>query len=317
VIAARPLEPWLHRHIGMDWGYAHDGAAYWGCEASDGRFHVYREMVEKNLGAEKWGAEVAIRSLDDLRGVEGGTMSLYLSPDAWDKRNETRTIADQIADGVRVRAGAGFGVPDGRGGRRRAVLQATRGAEAVRDRDSKGGRISASRGAAYLRSLLRWWPLTRLEAQQTFDSDLFMRLLQVEPKRAMEYRAAFQRRETAEVLPGILIHDCCPRLIDCIGAVLHDERNPEDVEKRDGDDCLRRVAVSHVCADAGAGPGAGGRVRREADGGDDAVARRGAGREHEGVGGPEGGGGLSRDGGGGDLHVPRLSSRRGMEFWRN
>lgn len=316
VIASRPLEPWLHRHIGMDWGYAHDGAAYWGCEAKDGRFHVYREMVEKNLGAEKWGAEVAIRSLDDLRGVEGGTMSLYLSPDAWDKRNETRTIADQIADGVRFVLGADsvylMGAEEGDEQFFQRLDEQKRFGIAIRKAPNQ--RIA---GAAYLRSLLRWWPLTKMDAQQEFDADMFMRLLQADPKRAMEYRSAMQRRETAEVLPGTLIHDCCPRLIDCIQAVLHDEKNPEDVEKRDGDDCYdawrylcfartkervrepESVFVERRMAAMAATRGG------MLDGNTKMWVARKAEADYRGA-APAG-----------IFNVPRLSSRRGMEFWRN
>ncbi len=315
VIPARPLESWLHRSIGMDWGFAHDGAAYWGCEASDGRFHVYREMVEKNLGAEKWGAEIAIRSMDDLRGVEGGTMSLYLSPDAWDKRNDTRSIADQIADGVRYVLGPDsvhlMGMEEGDDTFFARMEEQKRFGIAIRKAPNQ--RIA---GVQYLRSLLRWWPLSRVEDQK-YDPEMFTRLMHADPKRAMEYRMAFQRQSAAEVLPGMLIHDCCTRLIDCIQGVLHDERNPEDVEKRDGDDCYD--AWRYLCfartkervrepeniyvqkrMDAMARAHGG-----QLEGNTKVWVARKAEQDYRGAETA------------GIFNVPRLSSRRGMEFWKN
>jgi hypothetical protein len=159
---------------------------------------------------------------------------LYLSPDAWEKRSDTRTIADQLAAGIRRVLGPN------------SVLlteEETGDAEAVeRMRHQQRYGIMVRRapnqriaGAQYIRSQLRWWPLTKV-AKESFSQELFLRLLRADPGRAMEYRDAFQSRERQEVLPGLLIHDCCPRIIEVLQNVVHSLTNPEDVEKRDGDD---------------------------------------------------------------------------------
>ena len=234
MIPAKPLKPWLNRLIGMDWGFAHEGAAYWGCDNDDGRFHVYRELVRSRLGAEAWGVEIVLASMEDLKGQEQNTMTLYLSPDAWEKRSDTRTIADQIAAGIRRVLGPNSvllteeetGDPD--------EVERMRHQQryGIMVRRAPNQRIA---GAQYIRSQLRWWPLTKV-AKESFSHDLFLRLLRADPSRAMEYKDAFETRQKQEVLPGLLIHDSCPRIIEVLQNVVHSLTNPEDVEKRDGDD---------------------------------------------------------------------------------
>lgn len=234
VIPAKPLKPWLNRLIGMDWGFAHEGAAYWGCDNDDGRFHVYRELVRSRLGAEAWGVEIALASMEDLKGLEQNTMTLYLSPDAWEKRSDTRTIADQIAAGIRRVLGPNSvllteeetGDPDEVERMRRQQRYG------IMVRRAPNQRVA---GAQYIRSQLRWWPLTKV-AKESFSHELFLRLLRADPSRAMEYKDAFESRQNQEVLPGLLIHDSCPRIIEVLQNVVHSLTNPEDVEKRDGDD---------------------------------------------------------------------------------
>lgn len=235
VIPPTPLQPWLHRMAAMDWGYAHDGACYWGCENLDRRFHIYREMVAKTRSAEQWGVEIALASLEDLKGIEGGVMSLYLSPDAWDKRNDQRTIADQIAAGIKHVLGQDSvllqaGDDDGDGGWLQKMEE--RRAFGISIRKAPNQRVA---GAQYIRSQLRWWKLSKVETQ-TFDTDLFVKLLRADSKRAMDYRDAIERQQQAEILPGLLIHSCCQRLIDTLQGMLYDPKNTEDVAKIDGDD---------------------------------------------------------------------------------
>lgn len=253
VIARRELNPWLNRFIGMDWAYSHEGAAYWGCDNDDRRIHIYREMVVKGRGAESWGAEVALASLPDLRGMESGVITIHLSPDAWDKRNDTRAIADQIAAGVaHVLGPSSTLVLSDEGTENEVSAFFLRLEEQQRFgiviRKAANQRIA---GAAYIRSLLRWWPLTALEVQP-FDGTLFLRMLHIDATRAMEYREACNRQESPQTLPGVLIHDCCPVLIEAIASRMRDESKPDDVLKvKEGDvgddsyDAFRYGVFSH------------------------------------------------------------------------
>lgn len=249
VIPSTPLEPWLPRAIGFDWGYGHDGAAFWGCDNIDGRFHVYRELVQRQRGAEQWGVDIALASIADLRGLEEHVMVLYMSHDAWDKRNDTRTVADQFSDGIRKVLGPNSCI----------VLTADEEQDSVmsRLREQRGMGIMVRKasnqriaGAQYIASKLRWEPLTKNAVQQ-FDQEFFVNLLRADTQRAMEYREACMRKQEDEVLPGLLIHDCCKRLIAAIPALQRDEANPNDVLKVPGsehDDCydgFRYLVFSH------------------------------------------------------------------------
>jgi hypothetical protein len=266
VIPSKTLSPWLNRFIGMDWGYAHEGAVYWGCDNDDQRTHIYREMVRSGMGAESWGAEIALATLEDLRGLDSGVITMYLSPDAWDKRNDQRAIADQIGQGIAHVLGPQSAIvlaEDGVGGVGSVSGMAytdnkgtvsefiTRMEEQQRFgiivRKAANQRVA---GVQYIRSLLRWWPITTVEVQR-FDQKLFMRLLQVDASRAMDYRDACERQSRPETLPGVLIHDCCPMLIESLLTRARDEKNPEDVMKLKEDpldnvyDGFRYAVFSH------------------------------------------------------------------------
>ncbi len=251
VIPSRELHPWLNRFIGMDWGYSHEGAAYWGCDNDDGRIHIYRERVAAGRGAKEWGAEIALASLPDLKGLDSGVMTLHLSPDAWDKRNDTRALADQIGEGIAFVLGPQSSLilrDDDIG----PVSEFMARMEDQRRfgiiiRKAANQRIA---GASYIRSLLRWKPLTSVEVHK-FDQDLFLRLLHADSSRAMQYRDACARQERPEALPGLLIHGCCPQLVEAIASRMRDETNPEDVMKVKSDpgdnnyDAFRYAVFSH------------------------------------------------------------------------
>jgi hypothetical protein len=253
VIPAKSLNPWLNRSIGFDWGYSHEGAAYWICDNDDQRIHVYRELVRKQTSAESWGAEIALASLEDLRGIEGGVITCYLSPDAWDKRNDVRAIADQVGQGIAHVLGAHASLvlteaPDSDGGLGEFITSLEDQKRfGIVVRKASNQRVA---GVQYIRSLLRWRPITRVEIQQ-FDINLFIRLLNFDSGRAMDYRDSCARQERPETLPGVLIHDCCPHLIESISTRQRDDKNSEDVMKVKDDpldnpyDAFRYAVFSH------------------------------------------------------------------------
>src|SRR5262249_2416756 len=154
------------------------------------------------------------------KGLEQGMMNLYLSPDAWEKRSDTRTMADQIAAGIRrVLGPESVLISEEESGESDLI-------ERVRQQKRYGilrRRAPTQRtpGAQFIRSQLRWWPLTKV-ARESFDNDLFMRLLRADPSRAMEYREAFlTAQQKTEILPALLIHDSCPRIIEVLQNLIH------------------------------------------------------------------------------------------------
>jgi len=85
------LVPWLPRWISMDWGFEHPAAVYW--HAQDGaRTYTYRELETRRVGPHALAREIAERS----RGEK--IDAVYLGPDAFARRTDDLSIADQIGD---------------------------------------------------------------------------------------------------------------------------------------------------------------------------------------------------------------------------
>lgn len=90
------LRDWMPRWIGIDWGFSHASVAYW-CAQDGDRTIVYREFAKNQMGPRALAQEIADRSRgEDVRQV-------YLSPDAFAKRTNEDTIAEQIGKIFRER----------------------------------------------------------------------------------------------------------------------------------------------------------------------------------------------------------------------
>jgi hypothetical protein len=233
VIPANPamLMPWWPRHIGVDWGFKHNAAAYWLCQnQDDSRIHVYRELVQSGLGAEQLGAKIANESIPDLLGQPDTQIPLYLSHDAFNKQDVTKTRAELIQKGIEAVLGSGSTVLLHNGSN---VLANDDDPLDVAMNFDSDARIIIHRAGKerigvwqYLRSLLRFTPLMDL-GQPNAE---YARKLLEEPDgfvRYEQYLAAFRRAE--EVLPGIQVWDNCPRLIEAMSSAIHDENKPEDI----------------------------------------------------------------------------------------
>lgn len=98
------LEYWYPRWVGVDWGYKHACAAYWCAERPDGKIVVYRELVLNGAAVSDIAEEICRLSKGEK--IE----AVYLSPDAFAKRSEERSIAERFGDVFRV---AGIPFPSG------------------------------------------------------------------------------------------------------------------------------------------------------------------------------------------------------------
>ena len=85
------LEPWYPRWVGIDWGYMHGCAAYWCAERPDRKIVVYRELVLSETPVGEIASEIV--SLSHGENIE----TIYLSPDAFAKRSEERSIAERFS----------------------------------------------------------------------------------------------------------------------------------------------------------------------------------------------------------------------------
>lgn len=248
------LLPHWHRWISMDWGFGHSADVQWHCHASDQRIYTYREMCAANIGSREWGVRIAQASLADLEGLESHQMTIYLSPDAFGKRDEVKTPAEQIADGIDEVIGAGaafvmdFDDRESRMPTEQAIESMMRRKHLRQKKTSiviqraQNARVA---GWNFMRDLLRWSPLLP-------DSEL-----RPDPKRAeqiqvakgvlarLEYERQFEQARN-EVLPKWRIFASCHNLIRGMEAAQFDE-GTEDVLKQDGDDpidCARYGMVA-------------------------------------------------------------------------
>jgi hypothetical protein len=222
---------WWPRHIGVDWGHKHNAAAYWLAQNQDtSRLEVYRELVQAGLGSEQLGARIAAASIPDLMGQPEMTIPLYLSHDAFAKRDVTRTTAELVQKGLETVLGSGTTVLLGAGSV--VAAQDPEITDIALGFDQNASIIIHPAGRErvgvwqYLRSLLRFTPLMDL-GQPNAE---YARQLLEQPDGFIKYEAylaAFAKKE--EVLPGILIWDNCPMLIEALSSAIHDDNKPEDI----------------------------------------------------------------------------------------
>jgi phage terminase large subunit len=101
-------KPWWPRWISIDWGFEHPAAVYWhaqtpgeavsGGAAVDGgrRVATYREFVTHRMAPRELAREIAARSCagDAREKID----AIYLSPDAFARRTDEASIAEQMGD---------------------------------------------------------------------------------------------------------------------------------------------------------------------------------------------------------------------------
>jgi len=122
---------WWPRWISIDWGFEHPSAVYWHCalpagsgegmraapaaggEGQSGRILTYREFVTRRTPPRELAREIVGRSVAAAEGKEKGEGkekidAIYLSPDAFARRTDEASIAEQMGD---ILAAAGFPRP--------------------------------------------------------------------------------------------------------------------------------------------------------------------------------------------------------------
>ena len=106
-------QTWWPRWISVDWGFEHPAAAYWhtrtvgdGGADARGRVATYREYVTHRTAPRELAREIVERCV----GADGREKidAIYLSPDAFARRTDEASIAEQMGD---VFASAGLPRP--------------------------------------------------------------------------------------------------------------------------------------------------------------------------------------------------------------
>lgn len=87
-------DEWASRFIGIDWGFGHDAACYWGAEQAGGSFAVYREFAGAGRSPSALAQEIVSRTPQlERRHIK----RIGLSHDAFARKDERDTIAQQMS----------------------------------------------------------------------------------------------------------------------------------------------------------------------------------------------------------------------------
>lgn len=244
-----PLQPWWPRWIGGDWGYKHNFAFYWACQAPNGQIIIHREMTGNEVSSFDLGAQVARACFTDLEGLakqqQDPKITLWLSPDAFAKRNEELSIAESFVQGIEKVLGPGSAFfPD----QWYRVTRETSDWEGnyftdfkiqrkfgIAIRKAQNQRIF---GWQHIRELMRFTQAHQVNPDK-YDHGYATKLLHDDPKRYRLYVESFEARKP-ETLPRLLIDgDACPQIIGALSTAVYKEET-EDLLKVDTpeDDCL-------------------------------------------------------------------------------
>lgn len=84
------LKPWATRWLGMDWGFKHPASVHWFAQPSADRTVTYREFYRNGISPKALAEKIVeLNDGEDLSAI-------YLSPDAFAKRTDSDTIAQQL-----------------------------------------------------------------------------------------------------------------------------------------------------------------------------------------------------------------------------
>lgn len=86
------IRPWYPRWLSLDWGYAHNSAAYGHVTMPNEHVHTYRELVVNN----KTPRDLAEAIYDAFGGDK--LQAIYISPDMNARREGPETVAMQLSD---------------------------------------------------------------------------------------------------------------------------------------------------------------------------------------------------------------------------
>jgi hypothetical protein len=245
VVSALP--PWCYRWISCDWGYSHTCAVHGFAMGLDKRIHVYKELTfDTKVGSFEVGVEIGKAFFRDIENLPDHHMSLYLSHDAFNEVDRNNRRVDGLRAGIQTVLGPQSCFI--------LEMSADEKEEAAKDPDSAIRRMNARRAQEtssfgitivravkndvdafdYMHHLLR---TEQVKVKGVPDVAVIQNLRQHANGEMLvaNYLAGFSTDD--EVVPKILFHrDACPRLIETLPEMVHDEHDPEKMKKVNGDD---------------------------------------------------------------------------------
>lgn len=244
---SRALAPFWARWLGGDWGYDHNFAIYWACRDQNGQTIIYRELTGSQTSSSALGAAIGRACFRDLVAMEKAGvaphMTFWLSPDAFSKDADEYTVAFHIAKGIDSVLGEGAAyIPEFWESFEPTVLNTGQSGPQWNQQDTKRAREQREFGITiekannnrvlgwqHMREMMRFRQLVEPN-RDTYDNGYAMTLLHQNVDLYKEYLRSFEARKP-EILPKLLIYDCCSKLIEAIPTAEHKE-GTEDVLKR-------------------------------------------------------------------------------------
>lgn len=243
VIEPVPLKPWWHRWGGGDWGYDHPAAFHKFCRSEvDGRIHCYDELMLRHYGSFEVGVRLAEWWLPDLEHLPDKAVTIAFSTDAFSTQDDTRTKAEQVANGIRSVLGP-YGAflmkftDDERAAMAKDPSLAQR--KFAQHREKSAGNLvivlkpaskDVSARWSYMRELLRFRPLiqeTEAQLKQRLDETYGRSGVE-----AYELELSKVKRREKENLPRLQIwKGKAPQLVRCLTEANRDEDHPEKIRK--------------------------------------------------------------------------------------
>lgn len=271
---SQDIRPWWRCAIGLDWGYAHNAAANFGFQDPDSnRILIDQELVVRQTGARALGVLIAKRALPILEKAPYDNIPLFLSHEAFGKRNEEGGVT-RIAKMIQIGIGSILG-PDAANSPDLELhemadaaqmeywdfIQANRELEAVvRQRSRYGITIFRAHtdhqtGWQVMHEMLRWDDDIVKDVPE-FDWAAWQRLgREISGFAADNYLKQFEKPKT--VRPELLMSSACPNLIRGFKGARTHSKYPERIDDKhyEGRDSLdsSRYLVTGIAYDKGTG----------------------------------------------------------------
>ena len=222
------IEPWWHSWASLDWGYIHPTDIQFHRKSPWGQVFTSKEISLKRVEPFELGVLIAREVKPIIEGLEGKHLNLYMSPDAYAKRDSENTVASQIAAGIKKELGPGSVfladlTDDERELRDAESALASMHRRRQEQRSTMITMIKASTdrvaGWMHVQTMLRFRPL---RPESVPDSAFADRLYQ--EKGLVAYKAYMNQPEFSanrEVLPRWQISKECRELINCLPKAMH------------------------------------------------------------------------------------------------
>lgn len=247
------LEPWWHTWASVDWGYIHPASVHFHKKSPWGQIYTFKEISLKRVEPFELGVLIAREARPILEGMGeelARHMTIYLSPDAFAKKESENTIASQMAAGISKELGPRSVFLADLTEDERELRNSTDALQAMQARRTQQKqtlitivRASNDRvaGWMHMQTLLRFRPLNK---ESTPDKEFADRLYQEKGLVAFqEYMNSPEFSAVREVLPKWQVSKDCRELINAIPKAMHkpgtsDLAKFDATESASGDDSL-------------------------------------------------------------------------------